>query len=1006
MGAIIRWPLGRRVLIQAYASTGISIWDCSSLDWWHEIVNLPTIKSAFAQSDPSASSPYPRSRQSSSASLADRFPQGIGRVIGAKIVPSPVAAPSAELGPATTDDIWAASRPLLAIATQRTEIDELGMADSVETSQLLLYSLKSHSIVHTIDFAGKAGQVQANARFVVVSTSSPLALHVLSATTLHPTPFSPLTELAPNPFDSSPVFDLGSGGRLLAFATDRPLHASRLDRHSAKPGAGIVAERGMFDSNNFDDDEHDQDGDGGAHFGLDARTAGQVGGEVARRVGEGMLSGVKAIGGIGMSYWASRGTNPPSVESTSPVQSRQQLSKSAPVPSGFDARRLSVSSASPRTQFSPMAAAEATVAGTVLVVDLASYTVSSTTKSRRRAHSNSNSLKAVAHFRPYSHHLALVSLAASSAQVLTASAHGHHFDVFDLKPSVRVGSSATGASNADGPGRVWHRYRLHRGFTGARASGASWSADSRFVAVATGKGTSHLYAIEPFGGQPDLQNHFGAKVVNPSDLRPLSVTLGTVARIRRGHAHDASQHAQSPSPDAATSADSRPSLQARPSGEYAAAPPVLTFISHIDTAASSFKPILSKVASPVVRPLRSPGLVPAALPGSISAGSGLRLQDCLIFRPTSATAVLARLTSGLPPAAATAASRGDVGRLATTAISGLSQLMKSQGGSAPSSPGKSEFVVSCIGKAEWPLGRDADGGQLVQEDLIGEDDVSIKPGLGLTTGTTHYAAQAEVRTQSSSGLVMPRSVYQTQQFDFYALPENHEQLTAAGNFSLGLRKLQVRKEVKISEGSSSLGLLSSPSSPFANLPSADPLVGSFDQPIQSAMQTILDHQDPTSPRPNSRAMAPTFPNGVAGKQGTWRDSIPIRHVAPTVQEGLGRVRREIGRVAESRRRARSAATDRPELSSAGEGCSSSVSFDDDEAVFADRGELEGSESTEGTSEGWDEGEVPEEGGGAKAGGGEGAESRGSPVVSGEGATGFFEEGEVDLWDCEIGGEKA
>lgn len=124
--------------------------------------------------------------------------------------------------------------------------------------------------------------------------------------------------------------------------------------------------------------------------------------------------------------------------------------------------------------------------------------------------------------------------------------------------------------------------------------------------------------------------------------------------------------------------------------------------------------------------------------------------------------------------------------------------------------------------------------------------------------------------------------------------------------------------------------------------------GSFDQPIKSAMQTILD-SEAALVSGSPKTLTPTFPNGVAGKQGRWRDAIPIRAMAPSVNEGLGRVRKELGRVRVSaivpRRRASSSGA----YGTVGEPYSSSISFEDDDAVFADRMHSE-SGSTACTSE--------------------------------------------------------
>lgn len=238
----------------------------------------------------------------------------------------------------------------------------------------------------------------------------------------------------------------------------------------------------------------------------DARTAGQVGGEVARRVGEGVLSGVKAIGDIGLSYWLSKnptgGGNLGRIGGGPAGQGARTLSKSAPLPSvpGFERR------SPPMRPLSGIAQADATsAAGTVAIVDLLSFSNLSSSHGRSARHKPSRdtppSLKLVTHFRAYLHPVALVSLAPSSALVLTSSSQAHSFDIFELKPAVQVGVSATGADLPhDDPtvvGKAWHRYRLTRGFTTAEATTASWSPDLRFVSVGTGKGTTREPILNP-----------------------------------------------------------------------------------------------------------------------------------------------------------------------------------------------------------------------------------------------------------------------------------------------------------------------------------------------------------------------------------------------------------------------------------------------------------------------------------------------------------------------------
>ena len=443
----MRFPSCSRVLLLAYPSAGFAVWDCSSLDSWCEILNLRSLDDALG------------------SNLAKRFPHGVGEVVGASVLQAPT--PSLN-----SDDPYRDARPLLSILTHR---------DSATTSSLLLYSLRTHQLVNVVDISGTGHRILSNKRFIVISTTSPRALHVLSALAFLPTPFSPLTDVAPSPFDGAPVFDLGQGGRLLAYATDRIVPVSLHDREAARPGAGIVAQQGMFDGDqhghSFEQLSPRQSG-----FVGDGRTAGQVGGDVARRAAGGVMSGVKALGGLGMSYLQQRSAS--NVADGSADVGRRRLSKSAPLPSflGFE-RTPPINT--PRTSMtqSRTSGADAAFAGTLLIVDLLSFSLGlPANSSRRKALSSSPILNTLAHFRPSLHAIALVSLSPSSSFVLTSTSQGHAFDVFELKPTVNPGDVPTG--------KVWHRYRLARGYSSAKADAASWSPDSRFVAVATGKGTT------------------------------------------------------------------------------------------------------------------------------------------------------------------------------------------------------------------------------------------------------------------------------------------------------------------------------------------------------------------------------------------------------------------------------------------------------------------------------------------------------------------------------------
>ena len=64
----------------------------------------------------------------------------------------------------------------------------------------------------------------------------------------------------------------------------------------------------------------------------------------------------------------------------------------------------------------------------------------------------------------------------------------------------------------------WHMYDLHRGRTSAVVENLDWAPDGRWIAVATQKRTVHIFATNPYGGQPDGQSHVKGRVCNSPKL--------------------------------------------------------------------------------------------------------------------------------------------------------------------------------------------------------------------------------------------------------------------------------------------------------------------------------------------------------------------------------------------------------------------------------------------------------------------------------------------------------
>jgi len=151
--------------------------------------------------------------------------------------------------------------------------------------------------------------------------------------------------------------------------------------------------------------------------------------------------------------------------------------------------------------------------------------------------------------------------------------------------------------------------------------------------------------------------------------------------------------------------------------------------------------------------------------------------------------------------------------------------------------------------------------------------------------------------------MLPRLIYLSHQFSFFALGEDYHGLIRRYQFDVPCPKIEVRKEIEISAYSTGAGESFIQSSDMAY-----DISSSFDEPLHSAMSSPLDY---TASYPS---VIPMFPNGAPGaKPHSFRNSIPIQKMAAGLSdgmsEGLGRLRREIGRVRSPKLSARGSSTD-------------------------------------------------------------------------------------------------
>jgi breast carcinoma-amplified sequence 3 len=105
----------------------------------------------------------------------------------------------------------------------------------------------------------------------------------------------------------------------------------------------------------------------------------------------------------------------------------------------------------------------------------------------------------VAHFIAHGEAVTTMSFDPSGMLLLTADRRGHDFNVYRIQP--HPSGSVLAA--------VHHLYVLHRGDTSAKVQDISFSFDSRWVAVSSMRGTTHVFPITPYGGQPGYRTHSG-----------------------------------------------------------------------------------------------------------------------------------------------------------------------------------------------------------------------------------------------------------------------------------------------------------------------------------------------------------------------------------------------------------------------------------------------------------------------------------------------------------------
>lgn len=117
---------------------------------------------------------------------------------------------------------------------------------------------------------------------------------------------------------------------------------------------------------------------------------------------------------------------------------------------------------------------------------------------------DTNADAVIAHFTAHSDAIVAMTFDLTGALLMTADKRGHDFHIFRIQP--HPGGSTLAA--------VHHLYILHRGDTTAKVQDMVFSSDTRWAAISTVRGTTHVFPVAPYGGPVGVRTHSTPNVVN------------------------------------------------------------------------------------------------------------------------------------------------------------------------------------------------------------------------------------------------------------------------------------------------------------------------------------------------------------------------------------------------------------------------------------------------------------------------------------------------------------
>ncbi|KAF8638773.1 hypothetical protein AX17_001968 [Amanita inopinata Kibby_2008] len=876
----------RRLLILAYPS-GFQLWDCTDLGSVTEVLNLNVKSPEWL---------------------------GGGEIVHVSVLPSPSSQTLRQFG-----DPLAGDRPLLGIV--------LNLNGHRDSSTLFIYSLSRQYLIQRVPITGLVVTFISNPHFLVISTTNPPTLQIYSPTTFKeiytiasnslvpfahsPVSYSNLTSklfsaanLNNNNKSNEPVF-LGTktedqrsqssplvpvfalSHRLLAFASP-PSTSTQQAQRVPSSGSGHSSANSLS-SSPF------------GFTGLNMQITQAELGTAAMKVGGTLLSGMKTLGGIALSAAKNRimtastgggdalgpelrrsprkyvSTSAPSAANLDPGEIRERRYSSTSMGSQESTgRSYSGSDQAHPSPVMPNTSLGPENGSYVTILDLAPLLM-------RGTGTGGNAPVVIAEFfTSRTQPVAALKFSQDGCNIVVVPMNGQVLQVYQVRPrpaTSRHASSTEAVSSdqanprtlreaAHAQDAVSRMYNLHRGRSQAVVDDVLWAHDGRWIAIGTQRPTIHVFAINPYGGRPDLRSHTKGKVMNANELQPASVDIGPLARLRA---------IKPPSPE-----QPKPTL-------------AFTFIESSESCLPS-----SLLPTPSV-PLGELGSNPH------HRSRPTNFQDLLVFDPNDGMLSLRRITSELRSKDQGLSVAASMSALGTTSISlpGLGGAGKLS--SSPSSVAHSTSVASnasgqqrniestheLVGKetivATWNLQRRRDWEE-IRQPIIATTTLEVGwSSRRLVNLKSSYLARAELSTFSRSPQILPRSVYLSHQFSFYNLGEDYHALIRRSYLDITGQKIEVRKEVEVSafpSGPASEAFVEDFSSPRDSRRHST----SFDEPLANALSGGLEY---TAAPP----ILPMYPNGAPGSRPrSFRNSIPIRTIGDGMSESLSRLRREINKV--------------------------------------------------------------------------------------------------------------